>query len=391
MITIRDIFGAKKSLKKDEAIGFSFGRPEIPQIIEKKNKDYILFGEDNNYPELLTELLNTSAIHNAIVTTKAKMMAGASLLINGAKTQDESDAIFKTLSKEQQAAWNNFVENKLGNENLYKILERCARNFQKNGSFAIEIIHDINFTKVVALKFVNTDNIRSGKLVDDKVEEYYYSRDWSQATKAGYKPQRIAAYDITNKIDVNQLIYVKQGDLEYYGEPSYKGALSWIKIDSQMGLFHLSNIENGFAPSMIFKFYKKPDSPEEQQYILENLKRQYSGAKNTGKGITLFSDGKELAPDVEPIQVSNLDKQYILLADQAAQQILTGHSVTSPELFGLSVPGKLGTSDIDKSFKIFDKTVMESDRNLFEDVLNDILKRNKTGITLEIEPFNPMI
>jgi hypothetical protein len=229
-----------------------------------------------------------------------------------------------------------------------------------------------------------------------KVASYWYCRDWENENKN--KPVELKVFNPDERLKPEkersrvQIYYAKRGTLEYYGEPSYKGALSWIKIDSQMGLFHLSNIENGFNPSLVFKFYKKPGSPEKKQEILENINAQWSGAKNTGKGLVFFSDGKELSPDVEPVEVSNLDKQYIALADQAVQQILSGHKVTSPMLFGVAIPGKLGSSatELEISYRIFDNSVIEPDREEIEKFDNLLLKANQTPVVITVEKFNPL-
>ena len=49
---------------------------EYPEFAEKRGKNYIQAGADNQYFEYLFELFNTSAIHNAIVNGTADMIAG---------------------------------------------------------------------------------------------------------------------------------------------------------------------------------------------------------------------------------------------------------------------------------------------------------------------------
>ena len=398
-MTIKDIFKFKS--KKDAPVevdtfdAFQFSRPEIPRVIEKKSIPWVLYGEDNDYPLFLTELLSTSAIHNAIVEGKSKMMAGSGFLLNGAIDKTASEAVYNSLTSDVKSRYDAFINNPNG-EPLVKINRKIAKDYQKNGAFALEVVWSLDFTRIATIKYINTDNLRAGKLENDVVKEYWYSRDWAQHTKAGYKPKRIPVFDPLEPTkehkEASQIIYVKNGNLEYYGEPSYQGAMSWIKIDSQMGLFHLSNIENGFSPSMTIKFYKKPASPEKKQEILDNIRKQFAGAKNTGKAMVFFSDGKELSPDVEPVQVNNLDKQFMLLADQAVQQVCSGHRVTSPLLFGISVPGKLGgSSELDVAYRIFDNSVVEPDRNQAEEVWNLLLEVNKVGVTLEIDKFNPLV
>lgn len=394
-MTIKDFFkGKDKVVEVDSFATFQFSRPELPTIIEKKNIPWVLYGKDNNYPKFLNEIKATSAIHNAILEGKAHMMAGNGFLLNDSIDETSSKAVYDALAVDVKKNYDFFLNNPNG-EPLYKINHKVSHSYQKNGSFALEVVWNTEFTQIVTIKYINTDNVRAGKMEKDIVSEYYYHRDWSQSNKQGFKPTKLTIFDPkegTKKDKFsNQIIFVKNGTLEYYGEPSYQGAMSWIKIDSQMGLFHLSNIENGFAPSLVFKFYKKPSSPEAQQQVLDNIKGQYSSAKNAGKAMVFFSDGKELAPDVTPVEVNNIDKQFMLLADQAVQQIMSGHRVTNPLLFGVSTPGKLsGGSELDVSYRIFDNSVVEPDRNALEDVYNLILKTNGIPVTIEINKFNPL-
>lgn len=378
----------KKEIVADSFNTFSFSRPELPVISESRNNEWVNFGVDNMYPETLKDYMASSAMHGAIVIGKSKMMSGTGLLINGAESKDQNKNIYDALPADVKQAWDYFTKNPQG-EPLTNIIQKLSYDWQVYGQFALEVVWSLDFSRIALIKYVNVANVRAGKLVNDRIDEYYYSRDWTKARQE--EPTRIAAFSPENKTDYNQLIFVKNGNEEYYGIPPYRGCLSWVKIESQLGLFHLSNIENGFAPSLSFKFYKQPGSPEERQMILTNIKKQFSGAKNAGKALIFFSDGKDLAPDVAPIQVDNLDKQFLLLADQAVQQILSGHRVTSPLLFGISVPGQLGgNSELKSAFEIFDSTVIEPDRNVLETVLNLLLETNKIPITVEIDRFVPI-
>ncbi len=65
---------------------FATSIPEVPTIIEKKNTDWVLYGENNEYPLQLADLPYGSAIHNSILKTKTKMTHGEGFIIRGTKT-----------------------------------------------------------------------------------------------------------------------------------------------------------------------------------------------------------------------------------------------------------------------------------------------------------------
>lgn len=386
------IFNFKKNKKETEMSLidlFQFAAPEIPTIKEVRGKDWVYYGLDNLYPNKLNELLNQSAIHNAIVTGKANMMAGNGFLINDSKTKDESDLAYNALPPNVKLLLDNFIENKNGEDDVYDIISKMSKDYQTYGSMALEVVWSMDFSTISTLKYVDTKNIRSGKYENGKICSYWYSRNWSDVKN--YIPNEIHSFNTTDKEHYNQLIFIKNGTLDYYGEPFYKGSLTWIDIDAKMANFHLSNIENGFAPSMTLKFYQKPSGPEEQAKIVSSIKKQYSGGSNAGKALIFFSDGKDLAPDVDAINVSNLDKQYLALSDLAVQNILTGGQVTSPALFGIQTPGSLSQgTELQTAYNIYNKSVIAPDRLKLDKLFNKILKINKIDVKLVIAPFNPL-
>jgi hypothetical protein len=117
------------------------------------------------------------------------------------------------------------------------------------------------------------------------------------------------------------------------------------------------------------------------------LKRSFGGVKNSGSVMTVFSDGKELSPDITPIEVQNVDKQFTVIADQVTQKILTGERATTPELFGLSIPGQLGSGDFETKVKCFSRFVIKPDTIKFEEMINDILRLNGFDVNVKITPF----
>lgn len=390
----------KKSLSKPETSGLkqSFGSidytiPQIPCIVEKKNDPWVWYGEDNLYPLKISDLRAGSGIHNSIVNIKSKMVAGDGWLYNGAKTKEESDNIYNSMQGNVKTEIDLFLKNPNNQENLQAIKDKCADDLMTHGACAYEIVYNMDFTKIVRIKYVNVENVRSGKIENDEVKEYWFSRDWptwGKRRSGEFKPTQMFAFDTQDKEHMNQLVYIKLGKNDYYGDVPYKGCLNWIMIDFKMGLFHLSNIDNGMNPGIWFKYYKLPADENQKQEILNNLKRTYQGATKTNKMVVTFSEGKELAPDIQPIQASNLDKQLLLLAELSDKKILTGHQWTSPLLAGISVSGQLGANqEIEKTYLILDNTYMQPYRNMMDASFQKILDFNKVPVQLETNPFNP--
>lgn len=375
---------------KDTFGSVDYTIPQIPCIIERKQDPWVLYGENNLYPLQVSDLRNGSAIHNSIIKTKVKMTAGNGFLINGAINEVDNLAKYNALSPDDKLSYDLFLKNPHDKDNMQTIVNKLADDFQEQGQFAYEVVYNVDFTKIVRIKYLNVDNIRAGKMEGNEVKSYWYCRNWSLYRKPEYKPFEIFVFNEEDKEHLNQIVFEKVGNQDYYGELPYKGALTWIQTDFKMGIYHLSNIDNGMNPGLWFKFYKLPSSENDKQSILDDLKSQYQGAGKVGTKLVTFSDGKDLAPDISPIQTSNLDKQLLLLAELCDKKILTGHQLTSPLLAGVSISGQLGgNTELKTAYQIFDNTVMAADRNMLSDSLQRVLNYNKTKVKIEINPFDP--
>jgi hypothetical protein len=342
---------------------------DLPVIRENRTYEWVDYGLDNLYPEYLKDMYNTSPTHNAIVKTKAQMVVG------------EGYTIDETFLDEQEKI------------DALKLIQRIEKDkyelsldFQLYGAMAFEVIWSLDFTKVVEVNRLDVSKLRSGKFDDGDVEEWFYKRNWADKRE---EEVCIEVLDKANKQDHRQIYYVAGPKVsnEYYGEPTYLAAMDWITLESQVGLYYRSLIENGFNPSVVVKFYRKPASQEERDDVVSGLKRSFGGVKRAGKAIVMFSDGKELAPEITPIEVSNVDKQFTIIADQITQKILTGERATTPELFSIMVPGQLGNGDFETKVKCFNKFVIQPDQRVFEDAVNHILKLNGFNIHYKLKPF----
>jgi len=78
---------------------------EAPEFKTLNNKDYILYGKKNDFPDILKEMMNTSSLHSAILKKKSDMSAGLG---------------FEATTSEQKNFINNFNGSETINEIVYK-------------------------------------------------------------------------------------------------------------------------------------------------------------------------------------------------------------------------------------------------------------------------------
>ena len=352
------------------------------------------YGRDNLYPNELMRMLDSSPLHGSIVEFKTLMVAGAGITLNGLGVQETRDYL-NQMEPNAALKIRKLLDTPNSGENLHEIVTKISADWQIFGALAIEITWSRDFSEIARIKHIPVMRVRSGKICEGNVEEYFYSRDWSKFRQKGFEPVRIPTFDRANKEEAVQLLYHRRerADLDYYGSPSYNSALGWINIHSQMALYHNSNIKNGFNPSFVITFNNPPPTPEGKQELINKLKKQFGGAENTGKAVVFWNTGgrPEDAPKIEPVNVSNINKQFTVLQEQVRSEIISGHRITSQQLIGISTAGQLGaTQELETAYKIFQATVITPDQLVIEKIINKIFRINGVTDTLGIAKFNPL-
>jgi len=348
---------------------------DLPKPKEHKGYDWVLFGPNHTFPLDILEYLNGSSIHNSIIESKSALISGGGFLF--ADNREGSDR-FLVDNWKLIPFW----------RKLDKVFYQVARDQQIFGYSCFEVIYSMDRTRIADINWLDASRIAQGKKDEwGQIKTYYYSENWSNTRQ--YPPREIESWD-PNGEAVRQLIFISYDDnnMDYYALPNYYSALRWIKADMLMAEYNLAAINNGFSPSIVFKFYKKP-TPEERRMNAESIKSQHGGAKNAGKAIIFYSDGKDLAPDVDTLDATNIDQRLIQVSEQIIQNIITAHRA-HPQLLGIQTPGKLGySSELLQSWEIFDKMVIRPERKLILDAFKEVLIYN--GIAkIDIEELTPI-
>lgn len=319
---------------------------DLPVFREERYQDWIKYGSDNRFPDKLIDLVGKSALHGAIVSSKVSATKGLGLEYEG-EPDPKTDAFLKEAND---------------NETLNEVFAKATFDLVLFGGYALEVILSKDKKSIAQVNHIDFSKLRCTKSdADNNINDYLYSKDWSRARQSEYAPKSIPAYTIGSK-EPRQLIYFKdyRPGLEYYPLPAYIGALSYIETDVEIANFHLSNIKNGMAPSVMINFPNGVPNEEERKIHKRDFERQFTGSDKAGKVIISYSDDKDRAPIVNPISVSQLDKQFNLLQTQVLDNILAGHKIVSPLLVGLRGGGGLGSnaSEIESAFELYNNQVI---------------------------------
>jgi hypothetical protein len=348
---------------------------DLPMPKEQRGQDWVLFGPNNKFPIELLEYKNNSAIHDRIIEAKTNLIAGNGLIYQEIREMSDQWLLenFKLIP-----FW----------RKLDKVFWMTTRDFLTFGYASFEVIYSMDQTRIVDVNWIDASRIACGKRDDNgDINYYYYSENW--ADTRNNPPRKIDKFN-PNGEGIRQLVFIKNNDnnMDYYALPNYFSAVKWIKADGLMADYNLSAISNGFSPSIVFKFYKKP-SPEERRMNAEAIKSQHGGTRNAGKALIFYSDGKELAPDVTTLDATNIDARLLQVSEQITQQIISAHGA-HPALCGIQVSGKLGYSnELLQSFEIMNTIVIKPERKMILDAFKEVLIYN--GVSrVKVEEITPI-
>jgi hypothetical protein len=75
----------------------NFNAYTSPKIVEEKNRDWVKYGEDNNYYQYLIDRYNGSATNNAIINGISEMIYGKGLDATDSSRKPEAYAQMKSM------------------------------------------------------------------------------------------------------------------------------------------------------------------------------------------------------------------------------------------------------------------------------------------------------
>jgi hypothetical protein len=355
-----------------------FDQVPLPVYKEVKGKEYIYYGERNDYPNYLLRIYNNSAKHNAIVTGKVDYICGNGW---GVKTEDEMEKakVFGMIDKVNRKE-----------ESLNELTNKLVTDLTIFGGYYLQVIWTKATGEIAELYHVDYYKVRTN--ADNS--EFYVSDNWIKNDNVNPRPdfETYPAFDPNNTTG-SQILYFKEyrAGVNTYSLPDYRGAISYIELDISIGEYHLNTINNGMFSSKLINLNGGKVSQEEEDRIEKQFQNKFSGSKNAGKFMLAFNDSKENEPSIIDLSGTELDKHFDLLNLTVQQEIFSGHKITSPMLFGIKTEGQLGgRSELRDAYQLFQNTYINAKQRALEETINYLYKFNDVTAKLELKPTEPI-
>ena len=344
-----------------------------PEIVEKSNKEWVAYGTDNNYFSYLIDRYNGSPTNNAIINGISEMIYGKGLDALDSNRKPEAYARMITLFHKD-------------------CVRKLCYDLKLMGQCSMQVIYSKDRKSVARVEHIPVENLRAEKCNEKgEIEAYYYSDDWTKV-KNVKDCTRIPAFSYSN--EPIEIVYVKpyRAGYKYYSSPDYQGGLQYAELEEEISNYHLNNILNGLAPSMLINFNNGTPNAEERQMLENRIYQKFSGSSNAGKFILAFNDNPESAATIEPIQLSDAHNQYQFLSDESGKKIMVAHRVVSPMLLGIKDSTGLGNNadELKTASILMDNTVIRPFQTLLIDAFDSILAYNNISLKLYFKTLQPL-
>jgi hypothetical protein len=346
-----------------------------PKIIEQKNKEWVSYGEDNNYYQYLIDLYHGSPTNNACVKGVADLIFG-----------DGVEAV------KADRNLNGYIElKKIFSDDC---LRKIAMDLKMLGQASFQLVKTKNRKSVHKAYHFPIQTLRPAKAnKDGEIEGYYYSADWTQVNKKGFEPEYYPAFGYEKNAEICFYVIKPYSTGNFYFSPvDYQGGLQYCELETEIGNYHLNNIKLGLAPSMMINFHNGIPPEEEQDAIESDITRKFTGSSNSGRFILAFNDSKEHSATIEPVQLSDAHEQYQFLSDESMRKVMVAHRITSPMLLGIKDNTGLGNNadELKTASVLFDNVVIKPFQRLILNAMSDILSLNGVSLDLYFKTLQPL-
>jgi len=292
----------------------SYSTPEIKEV---HNKEWVSFGNNNDYFDNLIERYLDSPTNGRCVNGIVDMIYGRGLESTNSEIFPEHYVRMKKLLRPRE-------------------VKRLVNDYKLLGQGAMQLTYNKTKTKILKVSHFPMETLRAEKATDGKVKAYYYHPSWKEC-KTSDKPKRIPTFGNGAKSQVNELYVFKpyRSGFYYYATVDYQACLQYAELESEVSNYHISNIQNGLQPSLFVNFNNGVPNKETQDAIENKINDKFSGSSQSGKAIIAFNESAETKADIEAIHLPDAHAQYQFLSDEAREKIMLGHGIVSPILLGI--------------------------------------------------------
>jgi len=343
-----------------------------PKISEDKNRDWVEYGDDNDYYSYLIELYTNSTTNHSIINGVSNMIYGKGL-----------DALDSSKKPNEYASMRSIFSD--------SCLRKVVLDLKLLGEGSFQVLYQKG--EVKKAEHFPRQTLRAEKMNDEgQIEAYYYHPNWSKVKRSD-KPQRIAAFGFGNGNEPEIKIVKKYvSGYDYYCPPDYQGGLAYAELESEVADYLINDVQNGFSGTKVVNFNNGVPDAEKQLQIKSDVMRKLTGARGE-KVVIAFNNNAESKTTVDDIPLNDAPQHYEYLSNECSAKLIVAHRVTSPLLLGIRTENNgLGSNadEIKTAALLFDNITIKPYQDLLTDCIDDILAVNGISLKLYFKTLQPL-
>ena len=343
-----------------------------PQIKEDKKRDWVEYGDDNDFYTYLIDLFIESTTNNAIINGVSQMIYGKGL-----------DALDSSTKTEEYAALRSIFHD--------SCLRKVSFDLKLLGEASFQVLY--NDKQVARAEHFPRQTLRAEKCNDDgEIEAYYYFHDWSKI-KPNDKPKRIAAFGFGNGTEPEVKIIKRYlSGYDYYCPPDYMGGIAYAELESEVSDFLINDVQNGFSGTKVVNFNNGIPDREQQLQVKSDVMRKLTGARGE-KVIIAFNNNAESKTTIDDVPLTDAPQHYEYLSTESVNKLMVAHRITSPLLLGIRDGNNgLGNNadEIKTASLLFHNTTIKPYQDLITEAIDDILAVNGISLKLYFKTLQPL-
>jgi hypothetical protein len=341
-----------------------------PKESQYSGREYVEWGDGNQYPEYLQSLYDNVATLKSIIDGCVDYVVGDGVSIL---------PLNETLAPSKM---------NVKGDTITEQVKDIAGDIFLTGGFALQVIRNAQ-GGIAEIHYIDMRFLRTNK----ECNVFYYSENWN---KGGRK--NVIVYpafmpnldwnvlsDKERNRHASSILFVKKSNKRTYPVPCYAAAIKACEMERCIDNFHLNSINNGFTSSYIINFNNGTPTDEQKQEIEDTFNEKFSGHENAGRIGFSWNPNKESATTIEKVDVDDFGEKYKSSATNSRQKIFTAFRA-NPNLFGIPTDS-LGFSqeEYESSFRLFNRTMIRPVQMMIADAYDKIYGR--VGV-LTITPFS---
>lgn len=335
-----------------------FIKSNIIDNTEKKinGKDFVIWGENNQYPQYLLNCYENCATLQSIINGTTDFVCGNEIKSNipqfSIKVNNQGDT-------------------------LSDIIRKITIDYLTLGAFSLQIIRNV-IGNISEIYWVDVAKLRC----DEKNEVFYYCDDWG---KSRCKTLVYPKFGFDDKNPTSIYYFKSNNSRNTYGSPIWSASVKNIAIDIAINDFHLNELNNNFMGSKLISFNNGIPDDELKLEIEKNLNDKFSGSDNAGRIMISFAQSKDNAPEIINLATDDFAQRYEALEKRNQEQIFVAFRA-QPIIFGLQKENNgFSQDEYLQAFALYNRTVVTP---IQQHIINTFNKIFGVDNSITITPFS---